>query len=76
MARLEERRSKNNEVLKEIGDIKVDSMDMMSVTGVGANHMTLAGLAFGLACNNFKNINSRLLIEVEKGEHAGQAPAR
>jgi hypothetical protein len=38
----------------------------MRVAGVGANPITLAGLAFGLASNTFTNVNSRLLLEVDK----------
>ena len=38
----------------------------MRVTGASANPITLAGLAFGLAANTFTNINSRLLLEVDK----------
>ena len=66
LAWLDDRRRTNNAVLKELGDITVASQAIMRVTGVGANPITLAGLAFGLATNTFTNINSRLLLEVDK----------
>jgi hypothetical protein len=66
LAWLDDRRRTNNAVLKELGDITVASMAIMRVAGVGANPITLAGLAFGLAANTFTNVNSRLLLEVDK----------
>lgn len=66
LAWLDDRRRTNNAVLKELGDITVASQAIMRVAGVGANPITLAGLAFGLAANTFTNINSRLLLEVDK----------
>jgi hypothetical protein len=38
----------------------------MRVAGVSANPITLAGLAFGLAADTFTNVNSRLLLEIDK----------
>jgi hypothetical protein len=66
LAWLDDRRRTNNAVLKELGDITVASQAIMRVAGVGANPITLAGLAFGLAANTFTNVNSRLLLEVDK----------
>jgi len=66
LAWLDDRRRTNNAVLKELGDVTVASQAIMRVAGVGANPITLAGLAFGLASNTFTNINSRLLLEVDK----------
>ncbi len=66
LAWLDDRRRTNTAVLKEIGDITVASQAIMRVAGVGANPITLAGLAFGLASNTFTNINSRLLLEIDK----------
>lgn len=66
LAWLDDRRRTNNAVLKELGDLTVATQAIMRVTGVGANPITLAGLAFGLASNTFTNINSRLLLEVDK----------
>lgn len=66
LAWLDDRRRTNNAVLKELGDITVASQAIMRVAGVSANPITLAGLAFGLAANTFTNVNSRLLLEVDK----------
>jgi hypothetical protein len=66
LAWLDDRRRTNTAVLKELGDVAVASQAIMRVAGVGANPITLAGLAFGLAANTFTNINSRLLLEVDK----------
>ncbi|MCK1446725.1 hypothetical protein IVB43_30605 [Bradyrhizobium sp. 48] len=66
LAWLDDRRRTNNAILKEIGDITVASQAIMRVSGVGPNPITLAGLAFGLASNTFTNVNSRLLLEIDK----------
>jgi hypothetical protein len=66
LAWLDDRRRTNTALLKEIGDITVASQAIMRVSGVGPNPITLAGLAFGLASDTFTNINSRLLLEVDK----------
>jgi len=66
LAWLDDRRRTNSAVLKELGDITVASQAIMRISGVSANPITLAGLAFGLAANTFTNINSRLLLEVDK----------
>jgi len=66
LAWLDDRRRTNSAVLKELGDVTVASQAIMRVTGAGANPITLAGLAFGLAANTFTNVNSRLLLEVDK----------
>src|SRR4051812_3342887 len=66
LAWLDDRRRTNGAVLKELGDIAVASQAIMRVAGVGADPITLAGLAFGLASNTFTNVNSRLLLEVDK----------
>jgi len=66
LAWLDDRRRTNSAVLKELGDITVASQAIMRVAGVSANPITLAGLAFGLAADTFTNVNSRLLVEVDK----------
>ncbi|MCG6207415.1 hypothetical protein LPW26_22435 [Rhodopseudomonas sp. HC1] len=66
LAWLDDRRRTNSAVLKELGDAAVAAQGIMRVTGVGANPITLAGLAFGFAANTFTNVNSRLLLEVDK----------
>jgi hypothetical protein len=66
LAWLDDRRRTNTAVLKELGDLAVASQAIMRVSGVSANPITLAGLAFGLAADTFININSRLLLEIDK----------
>jgi hypothetical protein len=66
LAWLDDRRRTNSAVLKELGDVTVASQAIMRVAGVSANPITLAGLAFGLAADTFTNVNSRLLLEVDK----------
>jgi hypothetical protein len=66
LAWLDDRRRTNTAVLKELGDLTVASQAIMRVAGVSANPITLAGLAFGLAADTFINVNSRLLLEVDK----------
>ena len=66
LAWLDDRRRTNSAVLKELGDLTVASQAIMRVAGVSANPITLAGLAFGLASNTFTNINSHLLLEIDK----------
>lgn len=66
LAWLDDRRRTNSAVLKELGDIAVASQAIMRVSGVSANPITLAGLAFGLAADTFTNVNSRLILEVDK----------
>jgi hypothetical protein len=66
LAWLDDRRRTNAAVLKELGDVTVATQAIMRVSGVSANPITLAGLAFGLAANTFTNVNSRLLLEVDK----------
>jgi hypothetical protein len=66
LAWLDDRRRTNGALLKELGDVTVASQAIMRTAHVGADPITLAGLAFGLASNTFTNINSRLLLEVDK----------
>jgi hypothetical protein len=66
LAWLDDRRRTNSAVLKELGDLTVATQAIMRVSGVSANPITLAGLAFGLAADTFVNVNSRLLLEVDK----------
>jgi hypothetical protein len=66
LAWLDDRRRTNTAVLKELGDLTVATQAIMRVSGVSANPITLAGLAFGLAADTFINVNSRLLLEVDK----------
>jgi len=57
----------HNAVLKELGDVTVASQAIMRVAGVGANPITLAGLAFGLGSHTIYQTSIRgLLLEVDK----------
>lgn len=66
LAWLDDRRRTNSSILKQLGDTTVTTQGIMRLAGVGADPITIAGLAFGLASNTFTNINSRLLLEVDK----------
>jgi hypothetical protein len=66
LAWLDDRKRTNNAVLKQIGDTLAVSQGIMRLSGVGADPITMAGLAFGFATNTFTNVNSRLLLEVDK----------
>jgi hypothetical protein len=66
LAWLDDRKRTNNAVLKQIGDTLSVSQGIMRLSGVGADPITMAGLAFGFATNTFTNVNSRLLLEVDK----------
>jgi len=66
LAWLDDRKRTNQAVLKELADLTVASQGIMGVTGVGAAPIAIAGLAFGFAANTFTNINSRLLLEIDK----------
>jgi hypothetical protein len=66
LAWLDDRRRTNTAVLKELGDLTVATQAIMRVSGVSASPITLAGLAFGLAADTFINVNSRLLLEIDK----------
>jgi hypothetical protein len=66
LAWLDDRKRTNSAVLKQIGDTLAVSQGIMRLSGVGADPITMAGLAFGFATNTFTNVNSRLLLEVDK----------
>lgn len=66
LAWLDDRRRTNTAVLKQIGDTLAVTQGIMGLSGVGADPITIAGLAFGFATNTFTNVNSRLLLEIDK----------
>ena len=66
LAWLDDRRRTNSAILKQLGDTTVAAQGIMRLAGVGADPITIAGLAFGFASSTFTNINSRLLLEVDK----------
>jgi hypothetical protein len=63
---LDERRRTNPAVIKQLGDTSAATIGIMRAAGVTATPITVVGLAFGLAANTFTNVNSRLLLEVDK----------
>jgi hypothetical protein len=66
LAWLDDRKRTNAAIIKQLGDSTVAAQGIMRLAGVGADPITIAGLAFGFATNTFTNINSRLLLEVDK----------
>jgi len=63
LAWLDDKRRSQEPILKEINALQTASQSIMRVSGVGANPITMVGLAFGLASSTFTNIRSRLLLE-------------
>ncbi|HZR85963.1 MAG TPA: hypothetical protein VFB02_04120 [Bradyrhizobium sp.] len=60
---LDDKRRSQEPILSEINALQTASQSIMRVSGVGADPITMVGLAFGLASNTFTNIRSRLLLE-------------
>lgn len=63
LAWLDDKRRSQEPILAEINALQTTSQALMRVAGVGADPITMVGLAFGLASNTFTNIRSRLLLE-------------
>lgn len=63
LAWLDDKRRSQEPILSEINAVQTTSQALMRVAGVGADPITMVGLAFGLASNTFTNIRSRLLLE-------------
>ncbi|MDA9510503.1 hypothetical protein XI09_38805 [Bradyrhizobium sp. CCBAU 11386] len=63
LAWLDDKRRTQEPILSEINALQTTSQALMRVAGVGADPITMVGLAFGLASNTFTNIRSRLLLE-------------
>lgn len=63
LAWLDDKRRSQEPILSEINALQTTSQALMRVAGVGADPITMVGLAFGLASNTFTNIRSRLLLE-------------
>lgn len=61
---LDDKKRTTQPILKQINDMSVVSQSIMRLTGVGADPITIVGLAFGLAADTFTNVRSRLLLEV------------
>jgi hypothetical protein len=62
---LDNRKRSIEPVLKQLSETSVFTQSVLRATGVGANPITIVGLAFGLAADTFTNVNSRLLLEVD-----------
>ncbi|HLH88324.1 MAG TPA: hypothetical protein VKX28_07685 [Xanthobacteraceae bacterium] len=65
LAWLDDKRRSQAPIVAEINSLNTAAQAIMRVTGVGANPITLVGVAFGLASDTFTNIQSRLLLEVD-----------
>lgn len=61
---LDEKKRTTQPILKQISDLSTFSQSVMRIAGVGADPITIVGLAFGLAADTFTNVRSRLLLEV------------
>ncbi len=61
---LDDKKRTTQPIIKQIGDMSVVTQSIMRLTGVGADPITIVGLAFGLAADTFSNVRSRLLLEV------------
>ncbi|MCJ2030552.1 hypothetical protein MKK50_14255 [Methylobacterium sp. J-043] len=64
LAWLDDRRRSAEPVLQQIADTGAATLGIMRLSGIGANPITIAGLAFGFAAKTFTNFNSRLLTEL------------
>jgi hypothetical protein len=64
LAWLDDKRRSKEPILAEINAVSAATQGIMQATQVGANPITIVGLAFGLASSTFTNVRSRLLLEV------------
>src|SRR6266702_226924 len=62
MAWLDEAQRSREPVLNELALASATAQTIMRSTGVGANPITIAGAAFGLAAGTFTNVQSRLIL--------------
>jgi hypothetical protein len=63
LAWLDDRKRSQTPVLNELHALSAATIGIMNATGVGANPITIVGLAFGLAADTFTNVQSRLVLE-------------
>jgi hypothetical protein len=63
---LDEQRRLKGPILNELNVIQVATQNIMGLAGVGVTPINIVGLAFGFASNTFTNIQSGLLLEVDK----------
>lgn len=64
LAWLDDKKRTTQPILKQINDVSVVTQSILRIAGVGADPITIVGLAFGLAADTFTNVRSRLLLEV------------
>jgi hypothetical protein len=63
---LDEQRRTKGPILNELNVIQVAAQNIMGLAGAGVTPINIVGLAFGFASNTFTNIQSGLLMEVDK----------
>jgi hypothetical protein len=63
LAWLDDKKRSQTPILNELHAISATTIGIMRASGVGANPITIVGLAFGLAADTFTNIQSRLVLE-------------
>jgi hypothetical protein len=62
LAWLDDAQRSREPVLNEIALLSATAQTIMRSTGAGANPITIAGAAFGLAAGTFTNVQSRLIL--------------
>jgi hypothetical protein len=65
LAWLDDRKRSQTPILNELHALSAATIGIMNATGVGANPITIVGLAFGLAADTFTNVQSRLVLEAD-----------
>jgi hypothetical protein len=63
LAWLDDRKRSQTPILNQLHALSATTIGIMNATGVGANPITIVGLAFGLAADTFTNVQSRLVLE-------------
>ena len=63
---LDEQRRLRAPILNEINTIQVAAQNIMGLAAASVKSINIVGLAFGFASNTFTNIQSGLLLEVDK----------
>jgi hypothetical protein len=66
LAWLDNKRLSRAPILKQISDTQLATNAIMGATNVGEGAMLVVAAAFGLATSTFTNIDSRLLLELDK----------
>jgi hypothetical protein len=66
LAWLDEQRRLKAPILNEINTIQVAAQNIMGLAAASVKSINIVGLAFGFASNTFTNIQSGLLLEVDK----------